>query len=97
MRFGVASRLVQSRELIEDTPVRGQGVLRAANCKMIYNEGHKLATMMTREGALRDMNFTVRSVTGTLGPVSQMCRPGNNVLVDPPWGPDGALYRTHGD
>ena len=67
---------------------------RAANGKKIYNEGQKLVTMMTKEGAVRDMSFTACSVTKALGSVSQMCRAGNRVVFNPPWDPEGS-YIEH--
>ena len=39
---------------------------------------------------MRDMSFTVCSVTKALGSVSQMCRAGNRVIFNPPWDPDGS-------
>ena len=67
---------------------------RAANGKKIYNEGQKLVSMMTKEGAMRDMSFTVCSVTKALGSVSQMCRAGNKVVFNPPWSDEGS-YIEH--
>ena len=67
---------------------------RAANGKKIYNEGQKLITMMTKEGAVRDMNFIVCSVTKALGSVSQMCRAGNRVVFNPPWDPEGSYIEN---
>ena len=46
---------------------------------------------MTREGAMRDMSFTVCSVTKALGSVSQMCRVGNRVVFNPPGDPEGSF------
>ena len=71
-----------------------QEYFRAANGKKIYNEGQKLVSMMTREGAMRDMSFTVCSVTKALGSVSQMCRAGNRVVFNPPWSSEGS-YIEH--
>ena len=48
-------------------------------------------SMMTKEGAMRDMSFAVFSVTKALGVVSQMCRAGNRVIFNPPLDPEG-LY-----
>ena len=62
---------------------------RAANGKKIFNEGQRLVSMMTKEGAMRDMNFTVCSVTKALGSVSQMCKAGNRVVFNPPGTPKG--------
>ena len=67
---------------------------RAANGKHIYNEGKNLVTVMTKEGAMRDLDFTACAVTKALGPVSQMCRAGNRVVFNLPWGPEGS-YIEH--
>ena len=45
---------------------------------------------MTREGAWRDMSFTVCDVAKALGSVSQMCRAGHTVVFNPPWHEDGS-------
>ena len=67
---------------------------RAANGKKIFNEGQKLVSMMTKEGAMRDMSFTVCAVTKALGSVSQMCKAGNKLVFNPPWHPEGS-YIEH--
>ena len=67
---------------------------RAANGKNIFNEGKQFVSMMTKEGAMRDMSFTVCAVTKALGSVSQMCKAGNKVVFNPPWHPDGS-YIEH--
>ena len=67
---------------------------RVANGKKIYNEGQKFVSMMTKEGAMRDMSFIVCSVTKALGSVSQMCKVGNKVVFNPPWSPVGS-YIEH--
>ena len=69
---------------------------RAANGKKIFNEGQKLVSMMTREGAMRDMSFTVCAVTKALGSVSQMCRAGNGVVFNPLWHPEGSYIEHEG-
>ena len=66
----------------------------AANGQRIYNEGNRMITMMTREGALKDMNFTVCGVAKALGSISQMCRAGHRVVFNPPADPDGS-YIEH--
>ena len=53
-----------------------------------------MVTMMTREGAMRDMNFTVCGVSKALGSVSQMCRAWHRVAFNPPGDPDGS-YIEH--
>ena len=50
-----------------------------------------MVTMMTREGAQRDMRFTVCDVSKALGSVSQMCRSGHKVVFNPPWDPEGSF------
>ena len=37
-----------------------RGFFRVAHGKKIYNEGQRLVSMMTEEGAMRDMSFIVR-------------------------------------
>ena len=49
---------------------------------------------MTKEGAMRDMSFTVCAVTKALGSVSQMCKAVNKVVFNPPWHPEGS-YIEH--
>ena len=67
---------------------------RAANGQKIYNQGEKRVFMMSREGTMRDMRFTVCDVSQALGSVSQMCRTGHRVVFNPPWCPDGS-YIEH--
>ena len=67
---------------------------RAHNGKRIPNEGERLVSMMTREGTMCDMRFTVCPVTKALGSVSQMCRTGHKVVFNPPWDPEGS-YIEH--
>ena len=43
---------------------------------------------------MRDMSFTVCSVTKASGSVSQMCKAGNKVVFNPPWSPEGS-YIEH--
>ena len=50
-----------------------------------------MVTLMTREGTMRDMNFTACEVSKALGSVSQMCRTGHRVVFNPPWEPDGSF------
>ena len=52
--------------------------------------------MMTQEGALRDMRFTVCDVSKALGSVSQMCKTGHKVVFNPPWDGEGS-YIEHVD
>ena len=51
-------------------------------------------TLMTKEGAVKDMKFEVCNVTRALGSVSQMCRAGHRVTFNPPWDPEGS-YIEH--
>ena len=71
----------------------GQG-FHAANGEEIPNLGRRDVTLMTREGAIRDMKFEVCSVTRALGSVSQMCKAGHRVIFNPPWDPEGS-YIEH--
>ena len=61
----------------------------AANGQEIPNLGRRAATLMTKEGAIRDMKFEVCSVTRALGSVSQMRRAGHRFTFKPPWDPNG--------
>ena len=49
--------------------------------------------MMAREGAMRDMKFTICDVSKALGSVSQMCRAGHRVMFNPPWDPEGSCIQ----
>ena len=69
---------------------------RAANGSIIYNEGQKSVSMMTRKGIWRDMRFTICDVSKALGSVIQMCRAGHIVVFKPPWHEDGS-YIQHLD
>ena len=69
---------------------------RAANGSKIYNQWQKMITMMTQEGAQRDMRFIVCDVSEALASVSQMCQAGNRVVFHPPWSPEGS-YIQHID
>ena len=83
--------------LIQDTPQSKAGdFYRAANGNKIYHEGERIVSMMTQEGSLRDMRFTVCEVSKALGSVSQMCRTGHRVVFNPPWSPSGS-YIEHID
>ena len=82
---------------VESTPQSGAGeFFRAANGKKIPNEGQRLVSMMTQEGAVRDMKFIVCPVTKASGSVSQMCRAGHKVVFNPPWDANGS-YIQHID
>ena len=81
-------------DLIKTPQSEAQEFFRAANGKKIYNEGKKLVSVMAKEGAMRDLNFTVCSITKPLGSMSQMCRAGNRVVFNPPWSKEGS-YIEH--
>ena len=69
-------------ETYETEASRNGKNFRAANGKKIFNEGQKFASMMTKEGAMRDVSFTVCAVTKARGSVSQMCRTGHRVVFN---------------
>ena len=46
---------------------------------------------MTREGVVRDMNFTSCEVSKALGSVSQICKAGHRVVFNPPWCEEGSF------
>ena len=81
-------------QLLKTPQSEAKEYFRAANEKKIYNEGQKLVSMMTKEGAMRDISFTVCSVTKALGSVSQMCRAGNRVVFNPPWDHAGSYIEN---
>ena len=64
-----------------------------ANGQEIPNLGRRAVTLMTKEGAIRDMNFEVCNVTRALGSVSQMWRVGHRVVFNPPWSPEGSYIQ----
>ena len=66
----------------------------AANGESIPNLGRRSVTLMSREGAIRDMKFEVCGVTRALGSVSQMCRAGHRAVFNPPWESEGS-YIEH--
>ena len=75
---------------LRETPQSKAGdFYRAANGNRIYHEGERVISMMTQEGSLRDMRFTVCDVAKALGSVSQMCQAGHRVVLNPPWSPQG--------
>ena len=67
--------------------------VRAANGQKIHNHGEKVVSMITKEGAMRDMKFTICDVSKALGSVSQMCRAGHKVVFNPPWDPAGSYIQ----
>ena len=80
--------------LVESTPQSEAGeFFRAANGKRIPNEGQRVVSMKTQEGAVRDMKFIVCPVTKALGSVSQMCRTGHKVVFNPPWDKNGSYIQ----
>ena len=79
---------------LKSTPQSQAGqFFRAANGQKIHNHGEKVVSMMTREGSMRDMRFTVCDVSKALGSVSQMCKVGHRVVFNPPWDPDGSYIQ----
>ena len=76
-------------KLWETAESRSGQAFNAANGDEIPNLGRRSVTLMTREGAIRDMNFEVCDVTRALGSVSQMCKAGHKVVFNPPWDPAG--------
>ena len=70
----------------------GQG-FHAANGHEIPNLGRKQVTLMTKDGAIRDMKFEVCDVTRALGSVSQMCKAGHKVVFNPPWDQSGSYIQ----
>ena len=56
---------------------------RAANGQKIFNDGRKTVSFMTKEGVMRDMNFTSCEVSKALGSVSQICQAGHTVVFNP--------------
>ena len=69
---------------------------RSASGQEIYNQGQRVVSLMTKEGGRRDMKFTVCGVSRALGSVSQMCRTGYRVVLNPPWDGSGS-YIQHLD
>ena len=69
---------------------RAKEYFRAANGEKIFNEGRKIVSLMTREGIMRDMNFTSCEVAKALGSVSQICKVGHRVVFNPPWDKQGS-------
>ena len=81
-------------KLCETEESRVGQTFNAANGHAIPNLGRRSVTLMTREGAIRDMSFEVCNVTRALGSVSQMCRAGHKVVFNPPWDQNGS-YIEH--
>ena len=65
----------------------------AANGHEIPNLGRRAVTLMTRERAIRDMNFEACDVTRAFGSVSQMCRAGHKVVFNPPNDAEGSYIQ----
>ena len=82
--------------LKETRASRSGEFFRAANGQKVHNHGERVVSMMAREGAMRDMRFTVCDVSKALGSVSQMCKAGHRVIFNPPWSPEGS-YIQHVD
>ena len=73
---------------VEVVESRSGEFFRAANGQKIVNAGGKIASLMTKEGATRDMKFTSCAVAKALGSVSQICRAGHRVVYNPEWSDD---------
>lgn len=84
----------QHLKLWETSESKSGQTFNAANGQAIPNLGRRSVTLMTREGAIRDMKFEVCDVTRALGSVSQMCRAGHRVIFNPPWDNNGS-YIEH--
>ena len=69
---------------------------KAANGSKIYHEGERVVSMMTQEGSMRDMRFTVCDVSKALGSMSQMCRTRHRIVFNPPWSEEGSFIE-HAD
>lgn len=63
----------------------------AANGDPIPNLGRRHVTLITREGAVRDMKFEVCNVTRAFGSVSHMRRAGRRAVFNPPWAEEGSF------
>ena len=79
---------------LRETPQSQAGeFFRAANGQKIHNHGEKVVSMIIKEGAKRDMRFTICDVSKALGSVSQMCRAGHRVVFNPPWDSAGSYIQ----
>ena len=78
----------------ENQQSRAGEYVRAANGQQIRNHGERRVSMMTKEGTMRDMRFTICDESKALGSVSQMCRTGHRVAFNPPWCPDGSYIEN---
>lgn len=79
--------------LKENQQSRAGEFFRAANGQKIHNHGERTVSIMTREGTMRDMRFTVCDVSKAIGSVSQMCKTGHRVVFNPPWDPEGPFIQ----
>ena len=77
-------------KLWETEESRAGQIFNAANGQAIPNLGRRAVTLMTREGAIRDMSFEVCNVTRAFGSVSQICRAGHKVAFNFPWDQSGS-------
>ena len=79
---------------LKETPQSQAGeFFRAANGQKIHNHGEKVVSMITKEGAKRNMRLTTCDVSKALGSVSQMCRTGHRVVFNPPWDAAGSYIQ----
>ena len=92
--FGACASVVPTTwcshvQLIEIPQSKAGDYYRAANGQKIHQEGERIISMMTQEGALRDMRCIVCDVCKALGSVSQLCKIGHRAAFNPPWSPQG--------
>jgi len=81
---------------LRETPQsQAGGFFRAANGQTILNHGENVISMITKEGAKRDMRFKMFDVRKALEFVPQMCRTGHCVVFNTILGRSRALYTTY--
>ena len=66
----------------------------AANGGKIFNEGEKMARMMSKEGMLMNMRFAACKVERALGSVSAICKQGHTIVFNGPEHPDGSYIQN---
>ena len=74
---------------------RAKDFFRVANGHDIYNEGHKVVIMMTREGNKRDMKFSVCDVSKVLGSASPGVQNRPPCGVQPTMGRRRVIHSAH--
>ena len=79
---------------LRETPQSQAGEFsRAANGQPIHNHGEEVVSIVTKEGAKRDMRFTICDVSKALGFVSRMSRAGHRVVFNPLWDAAGSYIQ----